>query len=110
MKYKIEKISLTKEEANKLIGEIISEINKYDYSVFDKRKTEIYLHSEDELIDIWVNVEFFSDYRAVNGGVETISRTVTCDIKFTDNEKGNKIDFDCPVSLDEAIQEHFRID
>lgn len=109
MKYKIKEISISEDESYSLISEMISEINKYELSELDKKR-EFFVFSEDGLIDIWFWVEFFSEYKYVDGGVETTSRTVKFDIEFCLNETGESVKVESPVSFDEEIEEYFRID
>lgn len=110
MNYRIDKITIDEEASWKLIKDIIAEVNKIDASVLDRRKVEFFLYSDDDLIDIWFNVEFYSEYRQIDGGVETVCRSISFDIWFTYNPTGDEIEVEIPISIEDEIKEHFRID
>lgn len=109
MNYKIVKISIDAETANSLINAIESEINKEDFETLEKRPVQLVIESKDEKIDIWFKVQFHSEFAYKNGGIECINRTAKVDIEMTDNETGELIEFESPISLDEEIEKRFYI-
>ena len=111
MEYVITKIEISEEATGKLIKDIKTEIDKVDASVLDKGRKEFYLHTEDDLIDIWFGVEFISEYKYGGcGGVITNWRSVRFDIKFTYEPSGDEIEVNMPISIEDEIKEHYTID
>lgn len=109
MNYRIKSIEINKEESLILVSRLADEIRKIDSSQLDKREQEIYVTSNDGLIDIWCGIQFNSDYRIVVGGIECTDRSVKADVSMVIAETGEAIEYKSELFLDEEIEKLFTI-
>lgn len=113
MKYKIEKISIDKESAEKLIDRMATEIRDANEDILEKKGIAFYIASDDKKIDIWFKVQFHSEFELqsdeTQSGLTCINRSVKVDLTFTESETGEEIKVKAPYSLEEELQKRFKI-
>ena len=107
MRYQIEKIHIPEPEARNLINDFIKKVSEQDVCQMDREGVEIIANSDDKKIDVYMIIEFFSEYE--HGTEKCLNRSTKNRISMYDSETGCEIEFDCPISIEDEINDEFNI-